>query len=62
MVLQSPFSLEEAQLAANARCARPAQAANDPQQAANVDDGVKHRRRQRAAFGTINPFRILVPQ
>ncbi|HLK52650.1 MAG TPA: hypothetical protein VKU42_04295, partial [Candidatus Angelobacter sp.] len=55
MVLQSPFSLEQAQIA------RPAQAVNDQQQAANVDDAAKRRRRQRAAFGTVNPFKILVP-
>jgi hypothetical protein len=61
MVLQSPFSLAQAQIAANARCARPAQAFNDRQQATNVDDAAKGRRRQRAAFGTINPFKILVP-
>lgn len=62
MVLQAPFSLEEAQIAANARCARPSQTLIDPQQAPNVDDAAKRRRRQRAAFGTINPFKILVPQ
>lgn len=61
MVLQSPFNLEQAQMAANARCAHPAQAVRDPQQTANVDDAAKRRRRQRAAFGTINPFKILVP-
>jgi hypothetical protein len=61
MVLQSPFSLEQAQMAANARCARPTQAVSDPQQTANGDDAAKRRRRQRAAFGTINPFKILVP-
>jgi hypothetical protein len=61
MVLQSPFNLEQAQMAANARCAR-SQAVNDPQQATNTDDAVKRiRRRQRAAFGTINPFKILLP-
>jgi type IV secretion system protein VirB10 len=63
MVLQAPFTLEQAQVAVNARNARPAQAINDPQQVANVDDAAKRtRRRQRAAFGTINPFKILVPQ
>jgi hypothetical protein len=61
MVLQAPFSLEQSQMAANARYVRPAQALNDPQQAANVDDAAKRRRHQRAAFGTINPFKILVP-
>lgn len=61
MVLQAPLSLESAQMEANARCARSAQTFNDAQQAANVDDGAKRRRRQRAPFGTINPFKILVP-
>lgn len=62
MVLQAPFSLEQSQVSANAHCARSAQAFNDPEQAANVDDAAKRRRRQRAPFGTINPFKILVPQ
>jgi hypothetical protein len=62
MVLQAPFSLEQSQMAANAHCARPAEAVNDPRQAATLDDAAKRtRRRQRAAFGTINPFKILVP-
>jgi len=61
MVLQAPFSLEQSQMAANARYVRPAQALNDPQQAANVDDAAKRRMRQRATFGRINPFKILVP-
>ena len=61
MVLQAPFSLEQAQIAANARCARPSQTLNDTPQAVNVDDAAKRRRRQRAAFGTINPFKILTP-
>lgn len=62
MVLQSPFSLEQAQMAANARCARSAQVSNDSQRPANVDDAAKRRRRQRAAaFGTINSFKVLVP-
>jgi hypothetical protein len=61
MVLQSPFSLDQAQMAANASCARLA--VNDPQQAASLDDAAKRtRRRQRPAFGTLNPFRILIPQ
>jgi hypothetical protein len=61
MVLQAPFRLEHAQMAANARCVRSAQAFNDAQQAVNVDGSAKRRRRQRAAFGTINPFKVLVP-
>jgi len=61
MVLQAPFSLEQTQMAANARCARPSQTVNVAQQAANVEDVAKRRKHQRAAFGTINPFKILVP-
>jgi hypothetical protein len=61
MVLQFPFSLEQSQLAANARYVRPSQPVNDAQQAATADDKPKRRRHQRAAFGTINPFNILVP-
>jgi hypothetical protein len=61
MVLQFPFSLEQSQLAANARYVRPSQSMNDMQQPASVDDAPKRRKHQRAAFGTINPFNILVP-
>jgi hypothetical protein len=61
MVLQSPFSLEQAQMAANARYVRPTQVVNDPQQAANVDDNLRRRKHQRNSFGTINPFKILLP-
>lgn len=62
MVLRSPFSLEQSQVAANARYVRPSQAASYAPQPANVDGGMKRRKHQRAAFGTINPFQILVPQ
>ena len=62
MVLQSPFSLDQSQMAANARYVRPSQAVSYAPQPANVDDGMKRKRHQRAAFGTINPFQILVPQ
>ena len=62
MVLQSPFSLDQSQMAANARYVRPSQAVSYAPQPANVDDGMKRRRHQRAAFGTLNPFQILVPQ
>ena len=62
MVLQSPFSLEQSQVAANARYVRPSQAVSYAPQPANVGDGMKRRKHQRAAFGTINPFQILVPQ
>jgi hypothetical protein len=61
MVLQAPFRLEHVQMAANARCVRSAQAFNDAQQAVNVDGSAKRRKRQRAAFGTINLFKVLVP-
>jgi len=61
MVLQSPFTLDQSQMAANARYVRPSQPVNDAQQVANADKAVRHRRRQRSSFGTINPFRVLVP-
>jgi hypothetical protein len=60
MVLQSPFNLEQSQITQNARYVRPSQAVNDRQPAVDIDHGAK-RRKQRAAFGTINPFKILVP-
>lgn len=60
MVLQSPFSLEQSQVAANARYASSSQALDTPQQPAKVDEGAKRRKRPRAPFGTINPFKILV--
>ena len=61
MVLQAPFNLEQAQIAANARCSRPSQTVIDPPPGANSDDAPQRRKRQRAAFGTINPFKILTP-
>ena len=61
MVLQAPFSLDQSQIAANARYVRPSQAMSYAPQPANADDGMKRRKHQRAAFGTINPFNILVP-
>jgi type IV secretion system protein VirB10 len=62
MILQSPFNLEQAQVAQNARYARPSQAVNDTQQPPKAGDGLKRRKRQSATFGTINPFKVLVPQ
>ena len=62
MVLQAPFSLDQSQMVANARYVPPARAKSDAPPPANVDGGMKRRRHQRAAFGTINPFQILVPQ
>jgi type IV secretion system protein VirB10 len=61
MVLQAPFNLEQAQIAANARYVRPSQSVTDTPQPASIDDGTNRRKHQRAAFGTINPFKILVP-
>ena len=61
MVLQSPFSLDQSQMAANARNVRPSQTVNDTQQPPKASDGMKRRKHQQAAFGTINPFKILVP-
>jgi hypothetical protein len=61
MVLQSPFSLEQSQITQNARYVRPSQAANDTQQPPKAGDGLKRRKRQSATFGTINPFKVLVP-
>jgi hypothetical protein len=60
MVLQAPFSLEQSQIAQNVRYVRPSQAVNDTPQPPNTDR-LKRRRRQSPAFGTINPFKILVP-
>jgi hypothetical protein len=61
MVLQAPFSLDQAQVSANARYVRPSQAVNYTQQPAQLDDSSRRRKRQRAAFGSINPFKMLVP-
>jgi type IV secretion system protein VirB10 len=60
MVLQAPFSLEQSQMAANARV-RPSRVVNDMQQSVNVNDGAQRRKHQHSSFGTINPFKILVP-
>jgi type IV secretion system protein VirB10 len=62
MVLQSPFSLDQSQVATNARYVSPSQAVSYAPQPANDDEGMKRRRHRHAAFGTINPFQILVPQ
>lgn len=59
MVLQAPFSLEQSQMSANAKYV-PSQAVNDTQQPPKAD-GLKRRKSQSRAFGTINPFKILVP-
>ncbi|HSK43004.1 MAG TPA: hypothetical protein VLA83_03845 [Candidatus Binatia bacterium] len=61
MVLQSPFNLEQSQVSANARYVHPSQAVNDMRQPAEVDQGTQRGRRRHNSFGTINPFKILVP-
>jgi hypothetical protein len=61
MVLQSPFSLEQSQMSANAKYVPPQQALDDTHQSTKVDEVAKRRRHQRNSFGTINPFKILVP-
>jgi hypothetical protein len=61
MVLAAPFSLEQSQVTANARYVPPSQGMNGTQQDLSVDDRPKRRKRQRAGFGAINPFNILVP-
>ena len=61
MVLPAPFSLEQARWRRTRAIFHDHKHCNDPQQAANVDELPKRRRHQRAAFGTINPFKILVP-
>jgi hypothetical protein len=62
MILQAPFSLDKSQMVANARSVHSSQAVNDAQQPPKTSDGMKRRQHQRAAFGTINPFKILIPQ
>jgi hypothetical protein len=61
MVLAAPFSMEQSQMAANARYVPPSQPLNAAPQAMSADNRPKRRKHQRAPFGTINPFRILVP-
>jgi hypothetical protein len=61
MVLAAPFSLDNSQLAANARIVPPSQALNDTRQSTNGKDRAKRRKHQHTGFGTINPFKILAP-
>jgi hypothetical protein len=61
MVLAAPFSLDNSQLAANARIVPPSQALNDTRQSTNGKDRAKRRKHQQTGFGTINPFKILAP-
>jgi len=61
MILQAPLALEQAQVAENARYVGPSYAVNDMQHATNADNAARRRRHQSAPFGTINPFKILVP-
>jgi hypothetical protein len=61
MVLAAPFSLDNSQLAANARILPLSQALNDTRQSMNGKDRAKRRKHQHTGFGTINPFKILAP-
>src|ERR1051326_2692441 len=61
MILQAPLALEHAQVAANARYVGPSHAVNDMQHAANTDNGARRRKHRSAPYGTINPFKVLVP-
>lgn len=61
MVLAAPFSMDNSQLAANARIVPPSQALNHTRQSTNGKDRAKRRKHQRTGFGTINPFKILAP-
>jgi hypothetical protein len=61
MVLVAPFTLQQAQLEQNARYVSEAQALDNPPQQGNSSNAARRRKRQRNAFGTINPFRVLVP-
>ncbi|HEV7550252.1 MAG TPA: hypothetical protein VGP65_01125 [Candidatus Angelobacter sp.] len=61
MVLVAPFSIAQAQIARNARFPAEPQAMDEPPQQGSVDNGSKRRKRQRNTFGTINPFKVLVP-
>jgi hypothetical protein len=61
MVLAAPFSLDNSQLAANARIVLSSQALNDTRQSTNGKDRAKRRKHQQTGFGTINPFKILAP-
>jgi hypothetical protein len=61
MVLAAPFTLEQAQIAQNARSAPESRLLNDFPQNAQVENAAKRRKRQRGTFGIINPFKVLVP-
>src|SRR6476469_6782811 len=61
MVLQAPFSLEQSQVAQNARYIPEPQARRETLQNNETNRAARHRNRQRSSFGTINPFKVLVP-
>jgi hypothetical protein len=61
MVLVAPFTLQQAQLAQNARYVSESRALDDASEPKEIDTAAKRRKHQRNAFGTINPFRVLVP-
>jgi type IV secretion system protein VirB10 len=61
MVLQGPFSLEQSQVARNARYISEPQAQRETLQNNETNRAARHRKHQRSSFGTINPFKVLVP-
>jgi hypothetical protein len=61
MVLAAPFSLQETQIAQNARYVSESRALDDASEPKEIDTAAKRRKHQHNAFGTINPFRVLVP-
>jgi hypothetical protein len=61
MILVAPFTLEQAQIALNARYVPESQALDDAPKKGENSSRARRRKRQRNTFGTINPFRVLVP-
>jgi hypothetical protein len=61
MILGAPFTLEQAQVAQNARYAPQSHSLNNTPQDAKHENATMRRKRQRNTFGTINPFKVLVP-
>jgi hypothetical protein len=61
MVLAAPFSLQETQIAQNARYVSESRAVDGTPQDIENTNVVKRKKRQRNTFGTLNPFRVLVP-
>jgi hypothetical protein len=60
MVLAAPFSLQQTQIVQNARYVPESRPSDDKPQGGEIDNPAKRKKRQRT-FGTINPFRIMVP-